>query len=344
MTPDRFFERGRLQSSHPRAAFARESFLARIARLRGLGLENVHTTAFLRSQMEFHRAVAPLQMLELDGIADGFALDLGDIWLHLHAGTLTDLQNDATLDDGCSALAADSPADGPYVIKNRDLGGPVELVQIAQRHADSPTGGMVVLGSLIAPSAYSSGMNRAGLALADTHVPVRHHRVGWLRYLLMGHLLDNCGDLAQTLAEIRSHPHCGGGTLEIIDKTGAAAAIELASAGPVIETGRLSHARSNHYLRPETAEQSISFSKPEALLNSRVRINQLVRMTHDGAFAPDIKSARAMMSSHGGPGEEGLCQHRSSVTLSCAVYSVRELTLEWTDGSPCCTPWQKLQL
>ena len=294
MTPDRFFERGRLQSSHPRAAFARESFLARIARLRGLGLENVHTTAFLRSQMEFHRAVAPLQMLELDGIADGFALDLGDIWLHLHAGTLTDLQNDATLDDGCSALAADSPADGPYVIKNRDLGGPVELVQIAQRHADSPTGGMVVLGSLIAPSAYSSGMNRAGLALADTHVPVRHHRVGWLCYLLMGHLL--------------------------------------------------SHARSNHYLRPETAEQSISFSKPEALLNSRVRINQLVRMTHDGAFAPDIKSARAMMSSHGGPGEEGLCQHRSSVTLSCAVYSVRELTLEWTDGSPCCTPWQKLQL
>ena len=79
MTPDRFFERGRLQSRHPRAAFARESFLARIARLRGLGLENAHTTAFLRSQMEFHRTIAPLQMLELDGIADGFALDLGDI-------------------------------------------------------------------------------------------------------------------------------------------------------------------------------------------------------------------------------------------------------------------------
>lgn len=336
---DLFHARGLSQADHPAAAQARPAFLARVARLRGEGLAQPD---FLAAQEAFHRAQAPEQMAELDGIAQGFAVDFADLWLHLHAGTLSDLKGAARLEDGCSALAGGAGPDGPLLVKNRDLGGPVELVQVARRLAGGETGGLLVLGSLLAPAAYSSGMNGAGLAVADTHVAVNRHRVGWLRYLLMGHLLDHCRDVAQALEVIRTVPHCGGGTLELVDRAGATAAVELAATGPLVEAGPGPHGRANHYTGADTAAQNLAPRGPEHAASSRDRLARLRALAAKGP----LTRARAMagFATHGDAQGEGLCQHVLSRTLSCAIWSPVQSCLDWTDGPPCITAWQRLSL
>lgn len=343
MSYDLHHQRGLWQSRHPRAEEARQGFQSRIARLKAEGLGSGATVDFLAAQMAFHRRHAPEQMAELDGIAEGFSVDLADIWLHLHAGTLSDIQKGAgVLDDGCSAFASGVGPDSPYLIKNRDLGGPIELVQIARR-VESATGGILALGSLFAPLAYSSGMNGRGLALADTHVAVNQHRVGWLRYLLMGHLLDTCHDLTSALGVLRSQPHCGGGTIEMVDRSGAAAAVELPATGPEIETGGAAHWRSNHYLRPKAAPQNLSYADPNHQSNSAWRLTLLDRLGAD----PKVRRADVMdafSEAETKDGTEGLCQKKLAKTISCAIYSPALGALDWTDGAPCETPWQRLTI
>lgn len=336
------FERGRGQAAaRDRAAQVRAATIGRVGTARAEGLLDGAAQDFLAAQRAFHEATDPEGLAEMEGIGAGFGLDPGDLFAHLHLGTLRDLKGGARLEDGCSSWAVAQGPDGPLVVKNRDFSGTHLGIQTVARHSgpDVTAGAMLCLGSLGSPGAYSSGINARGFALADTQVAVRSHRVGWLRYFLMGRLLATCATVAEALVTIRAHPHAGGGTLVMADATGAAAAVELGAAGPQVTEGPVVW-RANHYVTPALAADTLL---PE---EDRIAGNSARRFAHLSATLPgrewDAASARALMATHEDGGAP-ICQHGTgdtSMTIASAVYFCAAPALLVCPQNPCSGDWR----
>lgn len=319
----------------------REATLGRVAKARADGLIDAAALEYVAAQRQFHEAVDPEGLAELDGIAQGFGFDRDALFLHLHLGTLRDLKGGAQLTDGCSAWAVADGPDGPLVVKNRDFSGTHRGIQTLARHEgpDVLTGAMLCLGSLGSPGAYSSGINARGFALADTQVAVRSHRVGWLRYFLMGRLLARCATVAEALALIRAHPHAGGGTLVMADASGATAAVELGAAGPQISTGTLSM-RTNHFVTPTLAGDTLPPSNDLIAGNSRDRLGFLATTLPGRDW--DCAAAQALMATHPEAGAP-ICQHhgaRDTATIASTVYACAARSVLVCPQNPCSGDWR----
>ena len=343
------YARGRAQESAAPAEVVRHATIRRVEQARAEGLIDAEATAYLAAQRRFHATHDPDGMAELLGIAEAFGLAEPDLFAHLHLGTLRDMKGGAALIDGCSAWAVGQGPEGPLVVKNRDVSGALRGVQCVLRH-EGPgieTGQVLSLSSLGSLAAWSSGVNAAGLALADTQVAVNRHRTGWLRYFLMPRLLARAATVAQALRLIRSLPHAGGGTLVMADRGGATAAVELSASGPVIATGGTQW-RTNHFTAPEVAGETLGLdaARPDDSIggNSRARFACL-----SGALPGrdwSASAAKALMATHPGAGGAPICQHPDgdeSETISCAIYSCRLGGMEISDGTPCLGRWQAME-
>lgn len=335
--------RGRAQAAAGHAEQVRAATVGRVQAARAEGLIDADARAYLAAQRAFHAAVDPDGLAELAGIAAGWGLPEDDLFTHLHLGTLRDIKGGAALIDGCSAWAVADGPQGPLVVKNRDFSGTHLGIQCTARHAgpDIATGRILCLGSLGSPAAWSSGINAAGLAIADTQVAVSRHRVGWLRYFLMTRVLAQCADVPAALALIRSQPHAGGGTLVMADAAGATAAVELAAAGPQVQTGGTLW-RTNHYTAsPDTLDPG----DDRIAGNSRARSDWLARRLTEQEWT--VAQAQALMATHpaDAPGAAPLCQHPEggdSQTISSVVYSCRLAEMTLCEGNPCAGHWQRI--
>jgi hypothetical protein len=283
--------------------------------------------AFLAAQREATAALAPEALAEIAGIGEGFGLAAAEIFDFLHLGCLADLAQAPVDTDGCTAFAR-----AGVVAKNRDFRPEHAALQRIFVHADPAWGGRSVLclGSLGAPGAWSSGMNSAGLALADTQIATADHGPGLLRYFLMNRLLADCATVAAALALIRALPHAGGGSLVLADAGGAAAAVELRHGRvDIVEAATLAH--TNHY---EAAPEPLS-----AVAHSLPRVEAL-----RAALAADpARDARALLAMHA---PAALCRHAPdpSPTLAGAVWDTRRGVALLALGPPCCTPWRRFAL
>ncbi|WP_425418462.1 C45 family autoproteolytic acyltransferase/hydolase [Oricola indica] len=323
--------------------------VGRVERARADGLIGVEEQAYLIAQKAYAEENDPHSMAELAGIADGFGIAFDDLFTHLHLGTLGDLAKGASRDvDGCSALAAGNTEDGPLVAKNRDYSGLHLGVQKVFRHTgpDISTGTMIAIGSLGSPCAYSSGMNAAGLLLADTQVGVRAHRVGWLRYFLMNRILATCATVDEAIAFVRKVPHAGGGTLVLADRTGAAAAIELGAHAVAVERGGIAR-RTNHYVTSELAAETLDPGDDRIAANSRRRLDYLDHVLPRIAWT--VADLMQVMARHeeDGPQSAPVCQHArdgGAQTISSAVYSWRDRCLYFHEGNPCLGNWKRYAL
>lgn len=343
--------RGRGQAEDPEsdAGRVRAATVGRVEAARSEGVLDADAETYLAAQRAFHAEHDPESMAELAGIAEGFGLSEPELFAHLHLGTLRDMKAGATLEgDGCSAWAAPGGADGPLVVKNRDFSGVHLGMQRVTLHEgpDVTTGRMLCVGSLGSPAAYSSGVNSRGLALADTQVAVATHRVGWLRYFLMTRILARCGTVSEALELIRSGPHAGGGTLILADKSGDTAAVELASGGPGITRGGLVW-RTNHYVLPDHADDTLNLEGDRIAGNSSDRFDYLARKLPERAAG--VAGAAALMRTHSDtePGAAPLCQHgetEASQTLSTAIYSCRLGALTFSQGNPCAGHWHTYRM
>lgn len=337
------YERGRAQQGAAMATLVQQATVARVDRARADGLIDAEAQTYLTAQRQFHETHDPEGLAELAGVADAFGLPEADLFAHLHLGTLRDMKGGAVLLDGCSAWAVPGGPEGPLVVKNRDFSGMHLGIQCVLRHAgpDIATGQVLSLGSLGSLAAWSSGINAAGLAVADTQVAVNRHRVGWLRYFLLPRLLARAQTVADALALIRSLPHAGGGTLVLADRDGATAAVELSANGPVIATNGLQW-RTNHYTAPSTRGETLG---PDG---DRIAGNSHRRFDHLGQVLPGQSwtraAAKTLMSTHPGPNAAPLCQHADGAegaeTISSVIYSCSVSGMEISEGTPCLGRWQ----
>ena len=339
------FDRGRAQAQAGHIEAVRSATIGRVETARAEGLIDAAALDYLSAQRVFHAAADPEGLAELDGIAEGFGFDPNLMFTHLHVSTLRELKSGARLEDGCSAWAISDGPDGPLVVKNRDFSGSHLGIQTIARHfgPDVVSGGMLCLGSLGSPGAYSSGVNGSGFALADTQVAVRHHRVGWLRYFLMTRLLARCATVAEALALIGRWPHAGGGTLIMADALGNAAAVELGAGGPDITHCSIVW-RTNHYVSPALTSDTL------LPLGDRIASNSGARFVHLEATLPDRAwdhaAARALMARHPEDGAP-ICQHGDdggTMTIASAVYSCRGADVLLCLGNPCSGRWNRHML
>ncbi|MGC9371159.1 MAG: C45 family autoproteolytic acyltransferase/hydrolase [Paracoccaceae bacterium] len=339
------YNRGRGQAAGAPVEEVRETLAARLEAARAAGHFGSEAQRYLDAQRAFAAEACPNAMAELAGIADGFGIAEEDLFEHLHLGTLKDLSRMSGGDhDGCSAWAVADGPDGPLVAKNRDFSGRHAGIQRVFRHEgpDLEQGPMLCLGSLGAPGAYSSGMNAAGLALADTQVGVRSHATGWLRYFLMTEILARATTVEEALALIRSVPHAGGGTLVLADRSGAVATVELGSASVATERADLV-CRTNHFTTTALAPETLSDRGSRIDGNSAGRRAVLDRELPGRRW--DAADAAALMARH--DGEAPLCQHSEggeAHTIASAVYCCRSGLMYACLENPCSGAWRCIPL
>lgn len=340
------YERGRAQQGAADPQAIHRATVARVEQARADGLIDAGALDYLAAQRRFHQSHDPESLNEMKGVADAFGLAEADVFAHLHLGTLRDMKGGAALIDGCSAIAVDQGPEGPLVFKNRDISGLHLGIQCVMRHSgpDILTGQILSLGSLGSLAAWSSGINTAGLALADTQVAVNRHRVGWLRYFLMPRILARCATVEQALTLIRSLPHAGGGTLVLADRSGATAAVELSAHGPAITQSGLQW-RTNHYTDAATRCETLGAAGDQIAGNSHARLDYLSRTLPGQDWT--CAKARALMATHPGADGAPLCQHADAAggdaeTVSSAIYSCRLGAMEFSEGTPCHGRWEEL--
>lgn len=320
----------------------RSTALARFTEARAV-LGTPAARSYLDRQMAFARADCATEMAELDGIGDGYDLDPAILFALMHLSILSHRFET----DGCTAFARPLPGGGAVLAKNRDLTG-LHRGHQAAFVLDDPAfvaGPVFVLGTFGAPGAYSSGMNGAGLALADTAIVAPVHRVGWLRYLLMTRLLATCATVEAALATITAMRHAGGGSLILADATGAVAAVELLADGPRINRKTPAY-RTNHYLCEDETVIAVRLS-PAAWRSTSGRIRTVQSLLDAGLGLGPLEAMREGLGLHGTAEREGLCRHGDgdgAHTVSAVMYRTADRTIGLLRGSPCSAPFEFARL
>jgi isopenicillin-N N-acyltransferase like protein len=303
---------------------------------------------FLAAQWAFTAAHALGQLEQIHGIADGFGIEVNDLFAYLHLGVIEDGEGlPSTEEDGCSVLACDTRADGPLLAKNRDYRGEHRALQRVFLENDPSWGARSVLsvGSLGSPGAFSSGMNSDGLALADTRIGWRRPGTGWLRYLLMNEILIRTTSVTEAIAYIRSQPHVGGGSLVLADAYGNKAAVELASDKVFVDRSeKTCVGRTNHFLaRDLKVDQTRSTRDPNSS-NSEGRLDRIDHWQRSGnAGTRSLETLVRLLGYHAIDDEPALCRHGEndgSQTISTTLFACKSRRLYFCPGNPCVEHWR----
>jgi isopenicillin-N N-acyltransferase-like protein len=309
-------------------------------------MEQADIRVYLAEQKRFTAETEPAILDEIDGIADGFGIPAEDLFAYLHLGTIS-ASDPAVSVGGCTAWAVSSSR---MLAKNRDFRSEHSSIQKVFLHEDPSWDGrrLISIGSLGSPGVYSSGLNSDGLAVADTQIPTSECSVGLLRYFLMSRLLVSCSNVTEAMACIRSVKHVGGGSLILVDATGAVAAAELGPRTVATEAPTESPvARTNHFLSTVFRDENVRSRDEGGLDNSKRRLETVGRFLGMHASNVDLESAAGLMATHAGPHATALCRHGGrdgSQTISSSLYLCSSRTLFFSPGNPCTTPWQRFEM
>lgn len=233
---------------------------------------------------EHVRTVSPDLDRELEGLAEGAGIGIGEAYLlQLRAEIHADLFGDLQSSNECTTFAFEpvaTAAGGGIVGQNADLPGMyADLLVVAEFR---PEEGPAIL--MVVPAGQISyiGINDAGLAAFANFLTCDGWRTGYPRYLftrlaLQQPSLDAAVELIESLerASSRNLLLYGGGASVDLENT-PDRVVRITS-----DAGRLFH--SNHYLLPDFAEDERS--EGQRLANSRIRyrrIAELAAETPDG--------------------------------------------------------------
>jgi hypothetical protein len=319
----------------------RQEVRGRMGALAGV-LGRCEVRRFLAEQRAATGDLMPEMLAEIDGLAAGFAIDAADLFTVLHAGAIADLVRAVVLPpDGCTAFAVRT-APGPAIVaKNRDYAAAhLDLQRVfLHRDPDPAVRDVLTVGSLGSPGVFSSGVNDAGLALADTAVATDDIGPGLHRYFLMTLLLQRCTTVAEALAAIARLPHTGGGSLVLGDRTGAVAAVDLGHRLRRVDApAEGAVARTNHHPGTGAAPPG----DDAAAANSAARLATAVAAAGTLTGSATIEAAAAILARHRDTVGPALCRHGQddgALTISGAVYDTSDASLLFAAGAPCGGGW-----
>ncbi len=301
------------------------------------------------------REIARPTLEMLRGIADGLNLKWDAFFRYTIASYLEDRIQHPSYGEGCTVWAATGPITRqgkPMLAKNRDYRPEHRFLQCLVRATPAQGYRYLYVASAGSPAVFSSGMNEAGLAVADTSVTSCAVGPGLSRYTVMMEILEHHHQVSSALDYLRQVPHIGDGTLTLIDRAGDIA---------VFEAGHSTYSNlwpeqgfavsTNHFVGKQLRDCWVDRSPPGLQGNSVNRYAKVVAALQSTRGQVDAAWAKAFMADHGGPRsmvsqhrQYAICRHPDidplSTTISTALYLPQERTLLLGDGQPCQVTFQ----
>lgn len=278
------------------------------------------------------------------GMAEALEIDFDLLFKHAAASYLQDslLPEGVEGAEGCTTWAAADgvTADGqPILVKNRDYRPEhldLQLVALAR-----PTRGYRYgyVTSTAGPGVFSSGINEAGLAVADTHVPSLDLGPGLPSFSLMMHILEEHGAVRSALDYLENARRMGGCNLILADAGGDLAVFEAGHRSwGLIEAENAMVVSTNHFVSSELRHQWVEREEPH-LRGSSQRRHIVVRAAlTENRGRVNVAWAQALMAQHGGP-LDSLCRHTDlggrSVTISATIFLPAAQSFWTCFGYPC---------
>jgi isopenicillin-N N-acyltransferase like protein len=272
--------------------------------------------------------LAPDQMREVAGIAAGAGIDPREAFMLNAFEAMPDEPQ-----PGCTALAVPD-AGGAVVAQNWDGSEADAEELVVLRHVE-PSGATTVLLASAGGLGWT-GISSHGCALLSTDLICRGEPRG-LPSQFLRRLMLAAPDVERALAELSSHPHPGGRTYVLGDRSGAAAVVEVA---PRVEphVRRLTQpaAHANHAEGTEIVAVEDADGLARTYPSSRHRERRAAKLLDGGEKPADV------LGDHDGR-PLSVCKHASeeepSATVASVVYDLGRAEASIALGPPCTTPY-----
>ncbi|MFQ5340337.1 MAG: C45 family autoproteolytic acyltransferase/hydrolase [Anaerolineae bacterium] len=293
----------------------------------------------LRSAWEV-TALPTVEMLR--GIADALELEWDPFFRYTIASYLEDRRVAAAHAEGCTAWAAAAPIarDGtPILAKNRDYRLAHLPLQCLARARPAEGYRYAYVTSAGSPAVFSSGMNEAGLAVADTHVTSLDIGPGVARYSVEMACLEYHDSVKSALDYLRGVSHIGDGTLVVADATGDVAVFEAGHAHQgVIHPKDGFVVSTNHFVTELLRDQWVDRNPADLRGNSERRHARVTAALQAAQGQVGAGWAQALMTSHG-RSQDAICRHPEiephSATISTVLYFPEAGEFLFANGRPC---------
>lgn len=296
------------------------------------------------------RRYSPATAEMLEGIADGFDIDVASLWRYAASGWVAEWTTHGAgplAGEGCTAWAVGGQAalDGePLLAKNRDYYKDHRELQVLCEGAPHARHRWLAVGSVGSPGVFSSGMNERGLVIADTHVATLDLGAGVPRYAQMLEVLERCESVPEALELLAAAPASGGGNLVIADTSGRLATCELTYGRRILKLAGDVAVATNHFttaaMRPRHVRQGGVFGPSVA---RRARVAAVLRRSRP----VDVRIAETLLARHG-TSDSAVCRHTYPTpasdygTISSVIYLPRRGEARVAGGWPCLEPFRRL--
>jgi predicted choloylglycine hydrolase len=291
----------------------------------------------------------------LRGIAEGLELDWDPFFRYTIAPYLADRIRQPAYGEGCTVWAASGSITRqgmPILAKNRDYRPEHQSLPCLARVEPARGYRYIYATSAGSPAVFSSGMNEAGLAVADTRVTSCIVGPGLARYSAMMEILEHHSHVSSALDYLSQVPHLGDGTLTLVDRAGDMAVFEAGYATyGVLFPENDSLVSTNHFRSSQLRDCWVDRYPPELRGNSQNRYGRMDTALGTARGRVDVAWAQMLMADHGDSkltaaerSRHAICRHSEldtrSMTISTALFLPRERTLLFADGQPCQAPFQ----
>ncbi len=311
-------------------------------RLAALGQSDEDLSLFAKEITKVWEQHAPNTLEMLLGIAEALDLEWGEYFNYTIAYYLTNRLRQTRQIDGCTTWAANGniTRDGEIILaKNRDYHPDHRQLQCLARMRPRHGYQYLCLTSAGGPGVFSSGVNTAGLAVADTYVSSNDLGPGIARYSLMMDILEKFANVPEAVNHLFTCPHFGDGTVTLADAQGELAVFEIAhSVQAVRQSNKDFIVSTNHFTAPKTRQCWVDSEPSHLQGNSQERRKRVENALLSARGQVDISWSQALMAQHGGS-QSAICRHQEieaqSMTISSVIFLPQQASLYIANGLPC---------
>ncbi len=302
---------------------------------------------YLQDITQTWQAHAPATLEMLHGIADALEISWEDFFPYTIASYLTNQLKHYDHIDGCTTWAASGAVtkDGTTLLaKNRDYLIEHQELQCLARVKPVDGHQYLCLTSAGSPGVFSSGINSAGLAVADTHVTSRDIGAGIARYSFMMYLLERFSKVTDAVSYLKTVPHFGDGTVILADAQGQMAVFEIAHTIQAVRFPTDGYLVStNHFCALETKSRWVDTNPQHLQGNSLARNRKVAASLRNRTGQVDVTWAQALMRSHGSE-LDSICRHpeldAEGATISSVIFQPEKACMYVSNGRPCQNPFE----
>jgi len=290
---------------------------------------------------------APETLEILNGIAETMNLEWNDYFKYTISSYLGDRLRLMRQAEGCTTWAASGTITGdsaPILSKNRDYRPDHQPLQCLARIRTRDGYPYLCLTSAGSPGVFSSGINSAGLAVADTYVGSKDVGPGVARYSFMMYLLERFSSVQQAIDYLPTVPHSGSGTMTLVDSQGEIAVFEVTHTFQVVRRSMDGFiASTNHFTAPETCSLWIDGESEHLRGNSQARREKVESALRSTIGNIDVLFSQRLMAYHG-DNLSSLCRHSDiepgSITISNVILLPLQVGMYVTSAQPCNSPFE----